>query len=144
MGHAAIVTLLMLLGAAARAADEEPACTSLLRQIGFAAQRFGIANDDKFEKAKYLEKIALMSRSALQSAYPSSAWVFESELARASQRLDAAETRSQLALGAMDLATAAYVQQCPQHFTAIHGDYVQLAMLVVKAMSDSTQEEPSK
>ena len=142
--HAAIVTLMMLLGAAARAADEEPVCTSLLRQIGFATQRAATANDDKFEKAKYLERIALMERSALQSAYPSSAAVFENELGRASQRLDAAETRSQLALASMEMATATYVQQCPQHFAAIHGDYMQLDFLAIRAMSDSSQSVPSK
>jgi hypothetical protein len=138
------VTFMVLVSAATHAADEEPVCKFLLRQIGFSAQRADSAENDYFEKAKYLKKIATMSQSALQSAYPSSAWVFESELARANQSLDAAETRRQLAFSAVNIATMAYVQQCPQHFAAIQGDYLQLAFLVGKAMSDSTQEEPSK
>ena len=138
--HGAIIALLLLAGTAAHAADEEPVCTFLLRQIGFAAQQVRSAGDDVLERAKYLERIALMERSALQSAYPSSAGVFESELARANQSLDAAQTRRQLALSAVNMATTAYVQQCPQHFAAIQGDYAQLAILVGKAMSDSSQQ----
>jgi hypothetical protein len=41
------------------------------------------------------------------------------------------------------MAEAAYVQQCPQRFVAIHGDYIQLDFLAIKAMSDSSQSVPS-
>src|ERR1700685_3619766 len=100
--HRAIIALLLLAGPAAQAADEEPVCTFLLRQIGFSLQQASSTDNDVLEKAKYLERIALMERSALQSAYPSSAAVFEGELARASQSLDAAQTRRQLAFSAVN------------------------------------------
>jgi hypothetical protein len=140
-----VITLTMLAGAAvAHAADEEPVCRSLLQQIGVAAQQMTTASDDEFEKSKYLKRIALMERSALQGPNPSSAAVFDSELSRAEQSLDAARTRSQVALSAGNMAMTAYVQQCPQHFAAIHGDYTQLVILAVKAMSDPHQGELTK
>jgi 1-deoxy-D-xylulose 5-phosphate reductoisomerase len=67
------VALMALAGAAVHAADEEPVCKFLLRQIGFSAQRADSAANDVLERAKYLEKIVLMSRNALQIAYPSHA-----------------------------------------------------------------------
>jgi hypothetical protein len=136
-----ITFVTMLAGPAAHAADEETVCRFLLRQIGSAIQQAGSASDDALEKAKYLERIALMERRALQSAYPSSASAFDGELARASQSLDAARTRSQVARSALETATAAYVQQCPQHYAAINGDYVQLVILAVKAVADPSQRE---
>jgi hypothetical protein len=132
----------MLAGTAVRAADEEPVCHFLLQQIGAAAQRASAAHDDARERAKYLQRIALMERSALQGPYPSTAGVFDTELARAEQSLDTANARSEAAYAAIGTAETMFVQQCPQHFAAIHGDYMQLANLVSKAMSDSTQAEP--
>lgn len=135
-----IVTVLFgLVGATARAADDEPTCRFLLQRIGIATQQASLASDEERERAKYLQRIALMERNALQSANASSAAVFDSELARANQSFDAARTRSQLAGLAVNVATTAYVEQCPEHFAAIHGDYLQLAILVAKTMSDSNQ-----
>ena len=145
--HGSMIALILLTGTAARAADEEPVCRSLLQQIGFATQRASSASDDVREKAKYLERIALMERSALQNGLPqlsSAAAAFDSELARANQSLDAARTREAVAGSALDVAISTYVQQCPQHFAAIHGDYLQLGILSLKAMSDPEQQAPSK
>lgn len=134
----AVILLTILAGTAVRAADEEPVCRFLLQQIGAAANRANAANDEVLERAKYLQKIALMERSALQGPYPSTAGVFDAELARAEQSLDAAKARSGAADAATGAAETMYVQQCPRHFAAIHGDYTQLAILVSKAMSDSS------
>jgi hypothetical protein len=145
MGNAVMIILISVAGVAARAAeDEETVCTFLLRQIGMSIQQASSVDDDVDEKAKYLERIALMERSALQSAHPSSAAAFDSELARANQSLDAAKTRRQAAFSAVNMAETAYVQQCPQHFAAIHGDHLQLVILAIKAISDSNQSVPSK
>ncbi len=140
----AIVLCMVLAGTVVRAADEEPVCHFLLQQIGFAAQKAGGVDDDVLQKAKYLERIALMEQSALHGPSPSSAGVFDAELARAQESLDAAKMRQDVARSAINSATTAFVQQCPQHFAAINGDYVQLAILVGKAMSDPSQTEPAK
>jgi hypothetical protein len=85
-----------------------------------------------------------LTRSALQSPYPQSAATFDAELARAQQSLDPAKARSDYADSAMNMATTNYVQQCPQHFAGIHGDYLQLVILAAKAASDPNQLDASK
>jgi hypothetical protein len=142
MGPAMMIMLIAMSGGVARAADEESVCTFLLRQIGTSIQRASSAEDDADEKAKYLQKIALMERRALQSSYPSSAAAFDNELARANQSLEVARTRSQVAGSAVNMAETAYVQQCPAHFAAIHGDHLQLVLLAIKAITDSSQSVP--
>jgi len=142
-----MIALILLTGTPVRAADEEPVCRFLLQQIGFATQRARSAHDDAFEKAKYLERIALMERSALQNGLPqlsAAAAAFDNELARANQSMDAARTREAVAGSAVNTAITAFVQQCPQHFAATQGDFAQLAILVEKAMSDPSQPVPQK
>ncbi len=139
-----MTTLILLAGTAAHATDEEPVCRFLLQQIGFAINKARSADDDVGEKARYLERIALMERSALQSAYPSSAAAFDSELARANQALDAARARSDAAYSAINTAITAFVQQCPKQFAATQGSDAQLVILVEKAMSEPEQQSPSK
>ena len=139
---ALIASAFVIAASPAQATDEEPVCKSLLQRIAYAAQRANSASDEALAKAKYLERIALMERRALQSEYPSSAAAFDSELARANQSLDAARTRREIAISSVDLATTAYVQQCPQHFAAIHGDYAQLGILAFKSVSESSPSAP--
>jgi hypothetical protein len=144
LSRCAVVVLMMLIGTSTHAADEEPVCQSLLRQIGGAINRLSAAEDNVQQRAKYLERIALMERSALQSAYPSSAAVFDNELARANQNLESAQMRRQLAVSEMNMAMTTYAQQCPQHFASIQERYDQLAVLAIKALSDPEPQAPPK
>jgi hypothetical protein len=134
--RSAAILSAVLVTSAARAADEDPVCHFLLQQIGAAAQRASRADDDVHMRAQYLQRIALMERSALQGPYPSAAGVFDSELARAEQSLDAAKARSEAADAAINAATTAYVEQCPQHFMAMQGNYLTLTILAVKSLTD--------
>lgn len=142
--YGSIVAFMLLAGAAVHATDEEPVCHFLLRQIGVALKQASAADDDARAKAQYLERIALMERNALQSAYPSTAAVFDNELARANQSLEAAQMRSQIAQSDFRSAITTYVQQCPQHFAAIQGSDEQLALLAMRALSDPSESAPTK
>jgi hypothetical protein len=142
--YGVVVPILLLVGTAARAADEEPVCRVLLQQIGSALYQLVPASDDVDERAKYLERIALMERSALESAYPSSAGAFDNALADANRSLDAAVTRREVARSAVNMATTAYMQQCPEHFAAMQGNYLALIALAVKSVPDPSQPGLSK
>jgi hypothetical protein len=118
------------------ASDEEATCQLLWNHVDQAAQRSTVAQREVSQRADYLLRIAQMSRAALQSPYPSSAAVYQSEMTRASQNLDMAKMSLDAADSAFNATVATYAQACPLHFADIQAK-IKIALAKISGNTES-------